>query len=87
MMRSELQEDGPNVNIVTQSGIATEEDKGKQPRENIWVCKVAHKEDGFDLNKENETFMEGKKSFADSRASTSKIQGARMEKPEEVIAM
>lgn len=44
MMRSEPHEDGPSVNIVMQSDIATGEYKGKQPEADVWVCKDADKE-------------------------------------------
>ena len=33
MMRSELREEDPNVNIMLQSGITTRDDKGKKPEE------------------------------------------------------
>lgn len=81
MMRSEPRKDEPSVNIVTWSGIATGEDKGKKPEESIWVRKAADKDVGFNLNKAKETFMEEKRSFADTGASTSKVQSTRTEKP------
>ena len=87
MMRSELREDGPSVNIVTQSGIATREDKGKQLEENVWVRKVDDKDVGFYLNKAKETFMEAKRSFMDTGASTSKAFSTRTKKLEEVHTM
>jgi len=76
MMRSKPREDGPSVNMVTQSGIATREFIGKQLKENTWVHRVADKDTEFDLYKEKETFMEAKKSFVDSGSSTSKNQNA-----------
>lgn len=87
MMRSEMCEDGPSINIVTWSGIATREDKatGKQPKENTWVRKDADKDAEFDLQKVKENFLEAKRRFADLGASTSKAQSIRTEKPEEVI--
>lgn len=72
MMRSETHEDGPSVNIVTWSGIATGADKGKKLEENVWVHKAVDREVGCYLNKENETFMEAKRRFANAGASTSK---------------
>jgi len=66
------------------SGIATGEDKGKQPEENVWVRKVVDKDVGFNLNKEKETFMEAKRSFTDAGASTSRAQNMCMKKPEGV---
>ncbi len=44
MMRSEPHKDGPSVNIVMRSGVATREDKGKQLEANVWVRKAANKE-------------------------------------------
>lgn len=43
MMRLEPQEDGPSVNIVMRSSIATGEDKGKEPEKDGWVRKVVDK--------------------------------------------
>lgn len=89
MMRSKPCEDGPSINIVIWSNIDTKEDKavGKQPEEDPWVRMDAHKDIEFDLHKEKETFMEAKKIFVDSRASTSKNHNAWKKKPEEIIAM
>lgn len=72
MMRSEPCEDDPSINIVMRSGITTGEDKsiGKQLEENPWVHRATNKDTEFDLHKEKETFMEAKKSFVDSWAST-----------------
>jgi len=51
MMISEPHKDNPSVNIVTQSGIATREDKveGKQPVLDTWVYKDSEENVGFDL--------------------------------------
>lgn len=89
MMRLEPREDGPNINIVTRSGIAIKEDKDvrKQLEENPWLWRATKKDIEFYLRKEKETFMEVKKSFVDSGASKSKSQSAQTEKPKEVIAM
>lgn len=70
MMRLKPHEDGPNVNIVTRSGITTREDKGKQPEVDVWVHKAADKKTGFDVKKVKEKFMEEKSSFMDGGAST-----------------
>lgn len=70
-MRDEPHEGDLNVNIVLRSGIATGDDKGKQPKDNTWVCKAPEKEAKFDLECARETFMEAKKSFIE--ASTSGI--------------
>lgn len=51
------------MNIVLRSGITTSDDKGKQSKEDGWVCKTPKKELGFDLAHTKETFMEAKKSF------------------------
>lgn len=40
MMRVEPHKEDPNVNIVLQSGITTDEDKGKQPEESEWYAKL-----------------------------------------------
>lgn len=60
MMVFETHKEGPSVNIVTRSGIATEKDEGKKLEENVWVCKAANKEARFDVNKVKEMFMETK---------------------------
>lgn len=72
MTGSEPHEDGPSDNIVTHSGIATGEDKGKRTKENVWVCRATTKEVGFNLNTEKEMFMEEKRIFMDARPSTSR---------------
>ena len=72
MMRSEPREEVPNVNIVLRSGIATGDDKGKQPKDSTWVRKVLTKEVEFDLEHTREAFMEAKKSFAEAPTSGSK---------------
>lgn len=64
MMRDEPCKEDQNVNIVLRRGITTSNDKGKQPKEDRWVCKALEKEVGFDLACAKETFMEAKKSFA-----------------------
>ena len=83
-MRWEPHEDGPSVNIVTWSRIATEEDKGKQPEENVWVRKDLEKEARFDMNKVKETLMEEKRGFVDVGASTSRAQSTLTEKPAKI---
>ena len=62
MIRCELCEEDPNVNMVLRSGATTGEDKGKQPKEDAWVRKAPIKEFEFDIEREKETFMEAKKS-------------------------
>ncbi len=37
IMRDEPREEDPNVNIMLRSGMMTEEDKGKKPKESEWV--------------------------------------------------
>jgi len=37
MMRSEPCEEDPNVNMMLRSGMATGDDKGKQPEDNAWA--------------------------------------------------
>lgn len=44
----------------------TSDDKGKQPKEDGWVCKAPEKEVGFDLNHAKQTFMEAKKRFVEA---------------------
>lgn len=68
MMRFEPCKEDQNVNIVMRSGIKTNNDKGKQPEEDGWVCKALEKEVGFDMEREKEKFMDAKKSF--TKAST-----------------
>lgn len=74
MMRSELCEEDPNVNMMLRSGVTTREDKGKQPEEYTWVRKAPTKEPEFDLERARETFMEAKKSFKEAATSGSKDQ-------------
>jgi len=57
-----------------QSGIATRKDKGKRPKENVWVHKAIDKEIRFGVNKVKEMFMEEKRSFTDEGDSTSRTQ-------------
>lgn len=71
MMRSKPRKEDLNVNIMLQSGITTRDDKGKQPEESAWVCKVPMKEPKFDLESTKETFMETK-SFMEASTSGSK---------------
>ena len=56
MMRSELHKEDPNMNMVHRSGATIEEDKGKQPEEDMWVRKAPIKELEFDLQRVKETF-------------------------------
>ena len=72
MMRFEPCEEDPNMNMVLRNGATTGEDKGKQPKENTWVCKAPTKQLEFDLEHAKETFMEVKKSFAETSTSGSK---------------
>jgi len=71
-MRIELHEEDPNVNIVLRSGIVIGDDKGKQPEDSTWVLKAPAKEAKFDLERAQKTFIEAKKSFADTSTSGSK---------------
>ena len=75
MMRSELHEEDPNMNMVLRSGATIGEDKRKKPEGDMWVRKAPTKEPEFDLERAKETFMEGKKSFM--KASTSGSKGQR----------
>jgi len=72
MMRSELCEEDPNVNIVLRSGIAIGDDKGKKPKDSTWVRKAPMKEPEFDLECGKQTFMEARKSFDDASTLGSK---------------
>lgn len=72
MMRSELREEDPNINMVLQSGITTGDDKGKQLEESTWVRKALTKEPKFDLEHAKDTFMEAKKSFTEASTSGTK---------------
>lgn len=69
MMRSELREEDPNVDIVLQSGITTGDDKGKKLEGSTWVHKAPMKEPEFDLECTKETFMEARKNFVDASTS------------------
>jgi len=48
-MRSQPREEDLNVSIVLRSGIATGDDKGKQPKDSAWIRKAPTKEAKFDL--------------------------------------
>lgn len=72
MMRHELREENPDVNIVLQSGIKIADDKGKQLEECTWVYKAPTKEPKFDLEHAKEAFMEAKSSFFNASTSRSK---------------
>ena len=74
MMRFELREEDPNVNMMLRSIMTMGEDKGKKTEENTWVRKAPAKEPEFDLERAKETFMEAKKSFAEAPTSSSKDQ-------------
>lgn len=55
--------------------MTTDGDKGKQPKEDRWVCKATEKEVTFDLNHDKETFMEAKnfaKAYILGRHNTTK---------------
>lgn len=71
VMRAEPREEDQSVNIVLRSGIMTDDDKGKQPKEGGWVCKAPKKEFGFDLECAKKIFMEAKKTFAEASTSGS----------------
>lgn len=72
MMRAQLRKEDPNVNILLQSRIVTNDDEGKQLEEGGCVHQAPKKGTGFDLECTKETFMEEKKSFVE--ASTSRTQ-------------
>jgi len=74
MMRSELHEEDPNVNMMLRSGTTIGEDTRKQPEESTWVRKAPVKEPEFDLERAKEKFMEAKKSFAEGSILVSKEQ-------------
>jgi len=73
-MRSELHEGDSNANIMLQSDIMTQDDKGKQPEESAWVHKAPTKEPEFDLEHAKDTFMEARKSFTEASTLGSKDQ-------------
>ena len=73
-MRSEPREEDPTVNLMLRSGFMIGGDKGKKPKESMWVCKAPAKEPKFDLERTKETFMEAKKSFTEASTSGSKDQ-------------
>jgi len=74
MMRCEVHEEDPNVNMMLRSGTTIGEDKGNQLKEDTWVCKDPTKEIEFDLEHIKETFMEAKKSFMEASTLGSKDQ-------------
>ena len=76
MMISKVREDDPSVNMVTGSGADMGVDKaeGKKPVADAWVRKAREKSNGFNMQREKETFMEAKNSFMDLGSLTSKTQ-------------
>ena len=54
--------------------MTTSDDKGKQSKESVWVCKAPINEPKFYLECAEETFMEAKKSFTEASTSGSKDQ-------------
>ena len=64
----------PTINVVTRSGATTHiQNKEKQPDE-AWVCKTPEKVPAFDVEREKETFMEGRKDFVDPTTSAAPVQ-------------
>ena len=74
MMKSELHEEDPNVNMMLSSDMTMGDDKGKQLEESAWVHKDPTKELEFDLECMKETFMEAKKNFREASTLGSKDQ-------------
>jgi len=74
MMKAELCEEDPNVNIMLRSGANIGEDKGKKLKEDAWVRKAPTKQPEFDLEHAKETFMEARKRFVEVFTSGSKDQ-------------
>ena len=71
MVRAETCEEDPSVNVLTRSGVATNEDKGKQPATDVWICKTLENKEGFNLQRAKETFFEAWREFTKGSTSTS----------------
>ena len=52
MVRAELREEEPSVNIATRSGAITGEGKGKKPDTDLWIRKAPKNKEGLNLKRE-----------------------------------
>lgn len=73
MLRAQPCTEYPSINIFSKRNVETREDKveGKRPTTHFQLQRAPKKNEGFDLQKEKETFVIAKKDFADP--STSKV--------------
>ena len=67
-VKVEPRDEGPSVNVITHSGMATRGSAEKVEVEPL-IHKEATKQEGLDLHKENETFVATRQDFAKAVAS------------------
>lgn len=72
MMKADPHTKDPNINRMLRSGTTIGKDKGKKPKDNMWIYKALTKQLEFDLARAKETFLEAKKSFAEASTLGSK---------------
>ena len=57
MVRAETREEDPSMNVVTRSGVATNEDKGKKLTTDVWIYKAPKKKKDFIYNAQRRLFL------------------------------
>ena len=70
MVKDELRDDGPSVNVITRSGISIGGNEEKVSIELV-IRNASENKESLNLQKEKEIFIEVRKDFVDARASTS----------------
>ena len=73
-MISVEQRSSPAINVVTRSGATTQIQPAEKQPDEAWVRKAAVKVPAFDIERENETFMEAKKDFVYSSPAVATTQ-------------
>lgn len=71
MVRTENHEEDPSVNVVTVSGVTTNEDKGNKISIDVWMHKSLENKEVFNLQCTKYAFIEAQKEFAEGSTSTS----------------
>ena len=69
-VKAELRDKDPSVNVVTRSGLAIRGTGEKVETEPL-IHKVVSKQEGLDLDKSRETFMEARRDFLEIKESSS----------------
>lgn len=73
-MKDEPRTEGPNINMMLRSDLATKEDKGKNLEKDMWVCKAPRKATRIWFGAGKGNFLEAKKNFAKALTSSSEEQ-------------